>query len=311
MTTYIAKRLAGMIPVIFVVSLVVFSIIHLLPGDPVTLMLQDAQAMNVEAMERVREHYGLNDPLHVQYWRFISKAVRGDFGLSIQSHRPVMGHILEVYPSTIELTAASMFFSALIGTSLGIVAALRHNSAVDTASMVMALSGVSMPNFWVGLLLLLVFAIKLGWLPITAGEGWQRLILPAATLGWGASGIIARLTRASLLEVMRQEYVTTARAKGLREMVVVLRHALRNAFIPVITILGLQFSGLLGGAAIIETVFARRGLGQLAVHSVLIKDFPTIQGTVLVAALSYMLVNLLVDVLCTWLDPRIRYSEAS
>lgn len=309
MIRYVTGRLVRMVPVILLLSIVVFSMMHFLPGDPATLMLSESSAASKEAVERLREQLGLNDPLYVQYWRFISKAVRGDFGYSIRTHRPVMGMILEVFPSTIQLTLAAMLFAVLMGVVLGVIAAVRHNSLLDNFSMVLSFAGISMPIFWVGLLLMLVFCIRLGWFPVTGQGGWKRLVLPAISLGLGSAAIIARLTRASLLEVLRQDYMTTARAKGLREWVVVIRHGLRNALIPVVTIVGLQFGSLLGGAVITETVFARQGIGQFAVNAVLMKDFPAVQGTVLVAAISYMLVNLMVDMLYAWLDPRIRYVE--
>ena len=307
MGKYILGRLLRMVPLILLLSLFIFSMMHLLPGDPVSLMLSEGQAYSKEAVERVREQLGLNDPLHVQYWRFISRAAQGDFGRSIQSNRPVIEDIMVLFPSTMQLAFASMFVAGAAGLTLGTIAALKQNTVVDNASMVLALAGVSMPIFWVGLLLMLVFSIKLGWFPIIGQGGFKRLVLPAISLGLGSAAIIARLTRASLLEVLRQEYVTVARAKGLRERVVVIRHALRNALIPVVTILGLQFGGLLGGTVITETVFARQGIGRLAVNAILVKDFPVVQGTVFIAALAFMLVNLVVDIIVAWLDPRIQY----
>ena len=224
----------------------------------------------------------------------------------MQTNRPVLGEILEVFPQTLQLAFAAMIVAAIVGLFFGTVAALKQNTVIDNVSMVFALAGVSMPIFWVGLLLILVFSVKLDWIPVTGQGGIKRLILPAIALGWGSAGVIARLTRASLLEVMRQDYVTVARAKGLQERIVVRRHALRNALIPVTIILGLQFGALLGGAVITETVFARQGIGRLAVNAILVKDFPLVQGTVFVAALAYMLVNLFVDIGIAWLDPRIQ-----
>lgn len=310
MLRYAVGRLLRVIPTVFLLSIVVFSMMHFLPGDPASYMLSEQVGADKAVLERVREQLGLNDPLHVQYWRFISKAVRGDFGYSITMyHRPVMDMILEVYPSTIQLTLVAMLLAVLIGILLGVIAAVWQNSLVDNLTMVLAFTGISMPMFWVGLLLIVVFCIKLGWFPVTGQGGWKRLVLPAISLGLGAAAIIARLTRASLLEVLRQDYMTTARAKGLREWIVVVRHGLRNALIPVATIVGLQFGSLLGGTAIVETVFARQGIGQFAVNSILLKDFPAVQGTVFVAAISYILVNLIVDILYAWLDPRIHYGE--
>jgi peptide/nickel transport system permease protein len=209
--------------------------------------------------------------------------------------------------STLQLTFAGIFTAILIGVPLGIVAAVRHNSWLDTASMGIALLGVSMPSFWLGLLLIFLFAVKLNWVPVVGGTGLRGLALPALTLGFGAAAIIARLVRSSMLEVLRQEYIVTARAKGLASHLVILRHGLKNALIPVVTIIGLQFGALLGGAVVIETVFARRGIGRMAIDAVLAKDFPVIQGTVLFASLVYVSVNLAVDLLYSVLDPRIRY----
>jgi len=304
---YIGERLLRMIPVLLLLSMLVFSMMHFLPGDPAAVMLNESAALSKEAIEALRERLGLNDPFYVQYWRFISRAMQGDFGRSIQTNRPVLPEIWAVYPSTLQLALASLVVAGVVGVTLGVVAALNQNTPIDSVSMIIALAGVSMPIFWVGLLLILVFSLYLGWFPITGQGGWKRLVLPAVSLGWGSAGIIARLTRASLLEVLRQEYIVTARAKGLRGRIVIVEHALRNAFIPVITILGLQFGNLLGGTVITETVFARQGIGLLAVNAILVKDFPLVQGTIFVAAISYMLVNLGVDVLIAALDPRIQY----
>ena len=311
MTKYIVGRLARMIPVTILLSMFVFSMMHFLPGDPATMMLNESTAMSQEAVEALREQLGLNDPLYVQYWRWVSRAARGDFGRSILTHRPVLEDIMTVLPATAQLAGAGMVVAIIMGVTLGTIAALRHNTFIDNLSMVISLAGVSMPIFWVGLLLMLLFGIYLGWVPITGQGGLDRLILPAFTLGLGSAGIIARLTRASLLETLRQEYVTVARAKGLRERAVVARHALRNALIPVVTIVGLQFGGMLGGTVITETVFARQGIGRLAVNSILINDFPIVQATIFLAALTYMVVNLIVDIICAILDPRIQFAEGA
>lgn len=309
MLRYIQWRLVRGVPVVLGISFLVFMMLHLLPGDPVTAMLSESSAASAEAVSEMREQLGLNDPLPVQYWRFLSGAVRGDFGTSIQTHRPVMGMILDVLPSTLRLTAAAMATAIALGVLLGTLAAIRQHSWLDTSSMLVSLIGVSMPIFWLGLLLIYVFAIKLGWVPVTGQGGGRRLILPAFALGLGAAAIIARLVRASLLDAMRQDYIVTARAKGLSERRTILRHGLRNALIPVVTIVGLQFGALLGGAVITETVFARRGIGQLAVTAIIRRDFPLVQGTVLLAAVGYLLINVLVDVSYAWLDPRIKYGE--
>jgi peptide/nickel transport system permease protein len=306
MISYIRGRLLTSIPVILGVSVLVFSMLHFLPGDPVVMMLGEA-AGSPERIAELRTQLGLNDPLPVQYARFLGNAVQGDFGRSIRTNRPVFDEIREQAPNTIQLTLAGLGLAIVLGVLLGVLAGRFQNSWIDNVGMLVALIGVSMPSFWLGLLLIFVFALNLGWLPATGQGGVERLILPAFTLGVHAMAIIARLTRSNMIEVLGQEYVTTARAKGLSDRVVVVRHALRNALIPVLTVVGLQFGTLLGGAVIIETVFARQGMGRLAVEAILAKDFPIVQGVVLVAAVMYVLINLAVDVSYGFLDPRIRY----
>jgi ABC-type dipeptide/oligopeptide/nickel transport system permease component len=303
---YLAGRLLSLVPVLLGVTILVFGMLHLVPGDPVIAMLGDTGAPPQE-VERLRTELGLNDPLYEQYGRFLARAVTGDLGRSIRSNRKVVDEIGSQLPSTVELAVASMLTAIAIGVALGAIAAYRHNTWVDTTTMLLALLGVSMPSFWLGLILLFVFAVWLGWLPVTGQGGLERLILPAATLGFILSAPIARLTRSALLDVLSQDYVRTARAKGLREFTVVVRHALRNALIPVITIVGLQFGALLAGAVIVETVFARQGIGSEVVTAILNRDFPLAQGVVLLMATSFVLMNLLVDLLYGWLDPRVRY----
>jgi ABC-type dipeptide/oligopeptide/nickel transport system permease component len=306
MLSYVRARLLTSIPVILGVSVLVFSMLHFLPGDPVAIMLGEA-AGSPERLAELREQLGLNDPLPVQYARFLGNAIRGDFGRSIRSNRPVFDEIREQAPNTIQLTVAGLGLAIVLGVILGVLAGRFQNSWIDSFSMLLALVGVSMQSFWMGLLLIFFIALRLGWLPATGQGGLERLILPAFTLGVHAMAIIARLTRSNMIEVLSQEYVTTARAKGLSERATVMRHALRNALIPVLTVVGLQFGALLGGAVIIETVFARQGMGRLAVEAILAKDFPVVQGVVLVAAVIYVLINLLVDISYGLLDPRIRY----
>jgi ABC-type dipeptide/oligopeptide/nickel transport system permease component len=306
---YIQWRLVRAVPVLLGITTLVFMMIHLLPGDPVTAMLSESSATSAEAVEQTRRELGLDDPILVQYGRYLQHALQGDLGRSIQTHRPVTEMILDVLPSTLRLTFAAMGTAIVLGITLGTLAAIRQNSWLDTISMVIALLGVSTPIFWLGLVLLYVFAIRLDWVPVTGEGGWQRMVLPALTLGIGAAAIIARLVRASLLEVMRQDFITTARAKGLSGRSTIINHGLRNALIPVVTIIGLQFGALLSGAVITETVFARQGIGQLAVNAIKRRDFPLVQGTVLVAACGYLLVNLLVDISYAWLDPRIKYGK--
>ena len=307
MYAYIGQRVAATVPVLFGVSLLVFSMLQLVPGDPVQLMLSEFQT-TPEQVARLRSQLHLDEPLPVQFGRFVWNAVHGDLGTSIRTRRPVTAEIADNFPATLQLAAAGLLVAALLGVTLGIVAATHQQSWLELGSMLVALLGVSMPSFWLGLLLIFAVSLRLRLLPATGGGDLQHLLLPALTLGLGAAAILARLTRSSMLEVLRQEYVTTARAKGLREWAVIGRHALKNALIPVVTIFGLQFGQLLAGTFVVETVFARPGLGRLIVDGILNKDFPMVQGVVLVVATSYVLVNLLVDLVYAVLDPRIRYA---
>lgn len=305
MFRYLQRRLVLSIPILFLISVVVFFVMHVLPGDPVMAMLA-GRSVSAEHVEQLRHEYGLDDPVVVQYFDFLSGAVQGDLGRSITTKRPVMQEILEQFPATLQLTLAAMAIAVVIGVISGVIAAIHQGSWIDAASMFVALIGVSMPSFWLALLLLFLFSFRLGWFPAT-GTGVNNLILPAIALGVGEAAIIARLVRASMVEVMRQEYVVVARAKGLAARAVVLRHALRNAMIPVITVLGIQYGFLLGGAVVIETIFSRQGIGRLAVNAILARDYPLVQGTVLFAAAIYVFINLLVDVSYAWFDPRIHY----
>jgi peptide/nickel transport system permease protein len=298
------------VPVIAGVSVVVFSIIHLLPGDPVLAILSGANATPEQERE-LRAQLRLDDPLPVQYARFVARAARGDFGRSIFTGRPVIDEITEQLPSTLELAGTAIAIAVVVGVALGVLAAVRHDTWIDRAAMLVALGGVSMPSFWLGLVLIFVFSLQLGWLPATGQGGVSRLILPAATIGLNYSAVIARLVRSSLLEVLGNGYIATARAKGLSEWGVTLKHALGNALIPVTTIIGVQLGNLLAGTIIVETVFSRRGMGRLAVTAVLDKDYPLIQGVVLVSALGYVLTNLVVDLSYSVLDPRIRHRDAA
>jgi ABC-type dipeptide/oligopeptide/nickel transport system permease component len=306
-TRYLVQRLILAVPVLRGVSIVVFLMLHLLPGDPALAMLAGQSGITSEDVDRIRRQLGLDQPLPVQYLTYIGRVLHGDFGESVHSHRPVLEMIAEQAGATIQLAVAAMVIAVTMGIVLGTISALRQNTWVDTLSMLIALFGVSMPSFWFGLILIYIFSLQLGWLPVTGQGGWQRLVLPAIALGMDFSAITARLVRANLLEVLRQDYILTARAKGLRNQAVIARHALRNAMIPVLTIIGLQLGNLLGGAVVIETVFAREGIGRLAVTAILSKDFPLVQGIVLVAAVVYVSINLLIDLSYATLDPRIRY----
>lgn len=306
MRTYLARRLFTSLLVLLGVSVLTFSMLHLVPGDPVTAML-GRQAVSADKAEALREQLGLNDPLPVQYWRYLSGALQGDLGTSIRSNRPVSDMIAEQLPSTIRLTLVAIPLAVLIGGGLGLLAAVRRGTWLDTATMTVAISGISIPSFWLGLLLILLFSVGLGWLPSVApSNDWRGLILPAITLAVAEGAVISRVTRASMLEVMGKEYVTTARSKGLSERWVITRHGLRNALIPVVTIIGLQIGFLLVGSIIVETIFARQGLGRLAITAINNRDFPLVQGVVLVTASTYVLINTFTDVVYAYLDPRIR-----
>ena len=306
MLTWILRRILAVVPVLFGVTLAVFSMLFLVPGDPVKMMLAEF-VTNPDQVAQMRAQLHLDEPILTQYGRFVTNAVRGDLGTSIRSRRAVTTEIGENLGSTAQLALAAMLVAIGLGIPLGLLAALSRNSWLDVASMGGALLGVSMPSFWLGLLLIFVFSLHLAWFPATGGGDLHHLILPAVTLGMIAAAIIARLTRSSMLEVLGQDYVRTARAKGLGGFSVVVRHALKNALIPIITIFGLQFGNLLAGAVIVETVFSRPGLGRLIVGGILNKDFPLVQGVVLFVATIYVLINLLVDVAYAYADPRIRF----
>ena len=305
MLTWIVRRVLAVVPVLFGVTLAVFSMLFLVPGDPVKMMLAEF-VTNPDQVAQMRAQLHLDEPILQQYGRFVTNAARGDLGTSIRSRRPVTTEIGENVASTAQLAVAAMLVAVAVGVPLGLLAALSRNSWLDVASMGTALLGVSMPSFWLGLLLIFVFSLHLGWFPATGGGDFLHLVLPSITLGTIAAAIIARLTRSSMLEVLGQDYVRTARAKGLGGFTVVVRHALKNALIPIITIFGLQFGNLLAGAVIVETVFSRPGLGRLIVGGILSKDFPLVQGTVLVVATAYVLINVLVDIAYAYADPRIR-----
>jgi peptide/nickel transport system permease protein len=305
-TALIGRRLVSSLPVLVLVSIIVFVIMYVLPGDPVDLMLVETGS-SPEARERLRTQLGLDRPLYAQYTDFVGRALRGDFGRSIQNRRPVLDMILSQLGATLELTAAGIIIACVVGIGLGTIAALRQNSWADAAVMGFALLGVSMPIFWSGLMLIYFFALYLGWFPATGQGGLIRLVLPATALGLSSAGLIARLVRSSVLEVLRQDYVRTARAKGQSEPFVVAKHVLKNAFIPVITMIGLQVGHLIGGAVVTETVFARQGIGTITVRAILFKDFPVVQGAVFLTAIGYMVANFLVDLSYSALDPRIRF----
>ena len=306
MITYISQRLLQAVPVLVGISVLSFLMLHLVPGDPVQIFAGD-KPLTPERAAELRHQYGLDRPLVVQYVDYASHAVRSDLGVALRSQRPVLDSILQALPGTAQLTLAALGMAALLGISLGILAAVAHGTWLDTAVMAVAMLGISTPIFYSSLLLILFFSFTLAWLPATGQGGVERLIMPATALGLSSSAVLARLVRSSMLEVLRQEYVVTARAKGLAQPMVVVRHALKNALIPAVTMLGLQLGALLGGAVVTETIFSRPGIGRLAVEGILGRDFPLVQGTVLFAASTYVLINLAVDISYAVIDPRIRY----
>jgi ABC-type dipeptide/oligopeptide/nickel transport system permease component len=305
MISYISQRLLHAVPVIVGISVLTFLMLQLVPGDPVQIFAGD-KPLTPERAAEIRHQLGLDRPIWVQYGDYAGHALQGDFGVGLRSQRPVRDSILEVLPSTLELTLSALGLAAVIGITLGIIAAVAYGTWVDTAAMTFAMLGVSVPVFYSSLLLIMVFSFRLGWFPATGQGGAIRLVLPALALGLSSSAALARLVRSSMLEVLGQEYIVTAQAKGLARGKVILRHALKNALIPTVTMLGLQLGALLGGAVVTETIFSRPGLGRLAVDAISARDFPLIQGTVLFAAVTYVLVNLLVDMLFAVIDPRIR-----
>ena len=312
MTRYIFRRLLQTVPVLLGVSVLAFVIMHVVPGDPVRLIAGPDAPESVVA--RVRVELGLERPLHVQYLSFLGRALRGDLGRSLRSRAPVIDEIFSRFPATLELTTVSMLLAVVVGIPLGLVAAVRRASWLDYLAMGASLSTLSMPIFWVAIVAIWLFSLQLGWLPVSgrAGpvwewEGLRHIVLPAATLATTSLAIISRLTRSGMLDVLGREYVTTARAKGVPPWSVVGKHALKNALIPVVTVVGLQYGFLLGGAVVTETIFAWPGVGRLAITAILQRDYPVVQGCVLLVAVVFVLINLLVDVLYGWLDPRIRY----
>jgi peptide/nickel transport system permease protein len=305
---YLARKLAHTAFVAFGVVTLVFVALRM-SGDPAATMLPgDA---SVDELRDLRHALGLDQPLHVQYVRFLASAVTGDFGMSLRHQEPAMGLVLERLPATLELAFAALLLSVAVALPLGILAALHRGRLADMLAMAFAVVGQATPYFWMGIMLILIFAVELQWVPTSGRGGLERLILPAVTLGTHFMAVLARLTRTSMLEVLGQNYVTTARAKGLTERSVVLVHALKNAAVPVVTLIGLQFGTLLGGAVVTETIFAWPGVGRLAVQSIFVRDYPVVQAGVFVLALSFVAINLLVDLLYGWLDPRTRAPEAA
>lgn len=305
---YIIRRVMYFFPTFLAVSIVIFSIVHLLPGDPITWMLVDNPLfVSPEVIESLRSHYGLDKPLYVQFLTWLAKLFIGDWGMSMRTRAPVLLEISSRYSSTLTLAVSGMLFSFLIGIVAGVTSAVKQYSWFDRFSMFGALLGAAMPVYWTGLLLILIFSVKLGLFPVSGGTGANALILPMVTLGSAYSATLARLTRSSMLEVMREDYIKTARSKGLTERLVIYKHALKNALIPIITVAGMSFGYMLGGTVITETIFSRPGIGRLAVESIWTHDLPMIQGIAIVYIVIFLALNLLIDVAYAYIDPRIRY----
>ena len=303
MTEYVVRRLALSAVAMLGVISIVFVLLHV-SGDPATLLVtQDATQAD---LDRIRQAYGLDQPLTVQYARFVARVARGDLGFSYRQGLPVGELIVERLRATFELALAGLAVAVLLGVPLGIIAAARHGSAVDTAAMTLALVGTSVPSFWLGLLLIIVFGVQLGWLPVSGYGSLRHLVMPAFVLGGFYAAQVSRLTRTSLLEVLAQDFVRTARAKGLAARAVMLKHVLRNAALPVVTVVGLDFGRMLGGAVVVETIFAWPGMGRLAVQAVLGRDFPVVQGAVIMGAAIFLSVNVIIDLLYGFVDPRLR-----
>ena len=305
MLNYVIKRLLGLIPTLFIVSVLVFLFVHMLPGDPARLIA--GPEADAQVIELVRQQLGLDQSLYYQFWHYISNAVQGDFGLSMVSRRPVADEIASRFMPTLWLTITSMVWAVIFGMAAGIVAAVWRNRWPDRLSMTIAVSGIFFPAFALGMLLIQVFSVELGWLPTVGADSWQHYILPSLTLGAAVAAVMARFTRASFVDVLSEDYMRTARAKGVSETWVILKHGLRNAMIPVVTMMGLQFGFLLGGSIVVEKVFNWPGLGRLLVDSVEMRDYPVIQAEIMLFSLEFILINLVVDVLYAAINPAIRY----
>ncbi|EDM9910557.1 glutathione ABC transporter permease GsiC [Salmonella enterica subsp. enterica serovar Kentucky] len=305
MLNYVLKRLLGLIPTLLIVAVLVFLFVHLLPGDPARLIAGPEADAQVIAL--VRQQLGLDQPLHVQFWHYITHVLQGDFGTSMVSRRPVSEEIASRFLPTLWLTITSMIWAVLFGMAIGIAAAVWRNRWPDRVGMTLAVTGISFPAFALGMLLMQIFSVDLGWLPTVGADSWQHYILPSLTLGAAVASVMARFTRSSFVDVLSEDYMRTARAKGVSETWVVLKHGLRNAMIPVVTMMGLQFGFLLGGSIVVEKVFNWPGLGRLLVDSVDMRDYPVIQAEVLLFSLVFILINLVVDVLYAAINPAIRY----
>lgn len=307
MFRYFVMRLLGLVPTMFLVTVCVFFFVHLLPGDPAQLAA--GPEADEETVRMVRERLGLDRPLPEQFVLFVKKTVTGDFGISIRSQRPVIDEVADRFGPTLLLTVAAMAWAVVFGLLIGIVSAVKRGRWPDRLGMAFAVSGISMPPFALGILLMEVFSVWLGWFPTVGAESWRHYVLPSITLGAGVAAVMARFTRSALIEVLSEDYVRTARAKGLPARQVLSRHALRNALIPVVTMMGLQFGFLLGGSIVVEKVFNWPGMGRLLVDAVEMRDYPVMQTCVQLFSMEFLLINLAVDLLYGWLNPSIRYGN--
>ncbi|MGB3307491.1 MAG: nickel ABC transporter permease [Thermomicrobiales bacterium] len=306
MSGFIFRRVAQALIVVIGVSVVVFFLARLAPGDPVSLML--AETASPEQIEAAREHYGFNEPLWYQYGLFASRALQGDFGDSLYYKQPALGVVLDAFPATAKLAAVSFAIAVLVAVPLGVIAAIKRDTVWDYVAIGLSVIGQAAPSYWIGILLILFFSVRFHWFPSSGNYGPSYIVLPAITLAAVLMAVLTRLTRAGMLDVLSEDYVRTARSKGLRESGVIVRHALRNALIPLVTVMGLQLGSILGGTIIVEQVFAWPGVGRLAVNAISSRDYPIIQAVVLLVSIVFVVINLLVDLLYGFLDPRIRHS---
>ena len=306
MLRYTLKRIVGVLPTLIIVVTFVFFFVRMIPGDPARLVA--GEQATLDAVEAVRIQLGLDKPIHVQYFKYVGGLLRGDLGMSLRTKRPVLTEVAARYGNTMALTFASLVLSTIVGVILGVWSGKNRGKWQDFTGMTLAVSGISLPNFWIGFLLIMAFSVKLRWFPTTGVGSWKNLVLPAVALGTSIAAIIARFTRSSIVEVLKEDYIRTARAKGLREKTVTWGHAFRNSMISVVTVVGLQFGFLLGGSVVTEAVFAYPGLGQLLVESVNYRDYPAIQSLILIFSLQFIIINLIVDILYAILNPEIKLS---
>lgn len=311
MVRYIIKRILYLIPVLLAVCFIIFALLQFTPGDPASIVLGPGAPL--EAVEMKREEMGLNDPFMVRFFNYVKGIVlHFDFGTSYETNTPVTERIIHAIPATLKLSVAAMIFAVVIGIPIGIISATKQYSVFDNVAMVFALIGISLPVFWSGLMLIILFSVKLRWLPSSGFDTWKHMIMPGITLGAQSCAKIARMTRSSMLEVIRQDYIRTVRAKGLKEIKITVQHVLRNALVPIVTVIGLQFGGLICGAVLTETIFAIPGVGRLCVNAISTRDYPVVLGVVLFMSLAYSVMNLIIDIVYAFLDPKIKaqYSRA-